>query len=108
MPLACCQVDECFAALNWEEERSVVPIVFLLRCNTAFYSYDLNFEHSPHAGLPDGIFTYQKYQYLYIFGGLGMEKNGLFMAIWYFCVHFGIFFPVLVCFTKKNLATICS
>jgi hypothetical protein len=36
-----------------------------------------------------------------------------FMAIWSilwpfgtFCSHFGIFFPALVCSTKKNLATL--
>jgi hypothetical protein len=29
----------------------------------------------------------------------------IFMAIWYNFPSFGIFFPVLVCYTKKNLAT---
>jgi hypothetical protein len=29
-----------------------------------------------------------------------------FMAIWYILWWFGIFFPVLVCYTKKNLATL--
>jgi hypothetical protein len=29
-----------------------------------------------------------------------------FMATWYFCVRFGILFPILVCCTEKNLATL--
>jgi hypothetical protein len=29
-----------------------------------------------------------------------------FMAIWYILWLFGIFFPVLVCWTNKNLATL--
>jgi hypothetical protein len=33
--------------------------------------------------------------------------HGVFlMAIWYICWPFGIFFPVLVCCNKKNLATL--
>jgi hypothetical protein len=42
-----------------------------------------------------------------------LRPFGLFSAIWYilwpfgiFCGHFGIFFPILVCCTKKNLATL--
>jgi hypothetical protein len=31
-----------------------------------------------------------------------------FMAIWYILWSFGIFFPVLVCCTKKNLATLVA
>jgi hypothetical protein len=30
------------------------------------------------------------------------------VAIWYILWLFGIFFPVLVCFNKKNLATLLS
>jgi hypothetical protein len=33
---------------------------------------------------------------------------GIFMVIWYIVLSFGIFFPVLVFFTKKNLATLIS
>jgi hypothetical protein len=31
-----------------------------------------------------------------------------FVAIWYILLVFGIFFPVLVCCTKKNLATLLT
>jgi hypothetical protein len=32
--------------------------------------------------------------------------NGIFLAIWYIEWSFGIYFPVLVCCTEKNLATL--
>jgi hypothetical protein len=70
------------------------------------------------SGLPDGS------SYLSLFGyileGLGMENVGTyivwtfgiffchlmnFMGIWYILRSFGVFFPVLVRCTKKNLAT---
>jgi hypothetical protein len=42
-----------------------------------------------YAGLPDGVFSYQKYQLGDILEGLGMENSGIFyehlqylMAIW--------------------------
>jgi hypothetical protein len=58
----------------------------------------------------------------YIFGGLGMECFGIFMAIsnilvpfgifgyfWYILWVFWYFFPALICCTKKHLATlICT
>jgi hypothetical protein len=49
------------------------------------------FSHLVHmyAGLPDGVFSYQKYQLGDILEGLGMENSGIFyehlqylMAIW--------------------------
>jgi hypothetical protein len=47
-----------------------------------------------------GIF----YDHLVYFAAIG---NILHMAIWYILWSFGIFFPVLVvCCTKKNLATL--
>jgi hypothetical protein len=73
-------------------------------------------------GLPNGVFSYRKSQFGYIFEGLGMETDAIFIDIanvftvtWYilwqfgiFCDHFGIFFHVLVCCTKKNLATLAE
>jgi hypothetical protein len=35
------------------------------------------------AGLPDGIFSYQKSQFLYILEGLGIERFGIFLAYLY-------------------------
>jgi hypothetical protein len=85
-------------------------------------------------GLPDGIFSNQNTKFGYILECLAMKDAGKFyghleyltviwyilwqfgisygnlvylMAIWYILWSFGIFFPVLVCFTKKNLATLC-
>jgi hypothetical protein len=71
--------------------------------------------------MPDGIFSYQKYQFLVHFGrpwNINFWYNslqfGMFMSIWYsllpfgiFCAYiFGIFDPVLVFCIKKNLATL--
>jgi hypothetical protein len=75
--------------------------------------------------LPDGIFSNQKFQFGLILEGLAMEDVGICMTIlsilrstyilWpfgTFCdnlVHFVIIwyiFPVLVCCTEKNLATL--
>jgi hypothetical protein len=60
-------------------------------------------------GLPDGLFSNQK-------NNLGKFCNGSywyvlwllvnFPAIWYIFPCFGTFLPVLVCCTKKNLATL--
>jgi hypothetical protein len=71
------------------------------------------------AGLPDVIFSNQKSQIGYILEGLGMENVCLFNAhlehfttIWHFLWPFGTFcgnlvlFPVLVCCTKNNMATL--
>jgi hypothetical protein len=82
--------------------------------------------------LPGAVFAYQKSQFGYIVAGLVIEYDGIFyghlvcfvviwyilwpfgmlcgqlvyfMAIWYVLWTFGIFLPVLVCCTKKNLAT---
>jgi hypothetical protein len=48
--------------------------------------------------LPDGIFTYQKYQFEYILEGLGIDDVGVSydhvvnaMAFWYILWSFGIF-----------------
>jgi hypothetical protein len=71
--------------------------------------------------LPDGFFSNQKSQFVKTLEGLAMEDVGIsyvhlvnFPAIWHIlwqfdiCVYprFGTFFPVLVCCTKKNLATL--
>jgi hypothetical protein len=65
------------------------------------------------AGLPDGIFSNQKYQFWQFFEGLAMEDvvtfNGqlvYFMAFWYILRLFTIYFPFLVCCAKKNLANL--
>jgi hypothetical protein len=68
------------------------------------------------AGLPDGLFYYQKSQFGYILEGLGMENVGIFydhleyiMAFWYNLWRFGavsshlVFFAVFGMFrTKKS------
>jgi hypothetical protein len=54
-------------------------------------------------GLPEGLFSNQKYQFWYILEGLGLKKLVYFlaiwyfstilvyvMAIWYFCGHVGV------------------
>jgi hypothetical protein len=55
-------------------------------------SHDLSFvkifdektkDFDSKSGLPDGIFSNQKFQFWYTFEGLGMEY---FMTIWYFGV----------------------
>jgi hypothetical protein len=85
------------------------------------------------AGLPDGIFSKQQSQFDKILEGLAMDDVGIlygylvyfvgifmyiclfgifygylvyFMVVWYILWLFGIFFSVLVCCTKKNLATL--
>jgi hypothetical protein len=40
--------------------------------------------------LPDGIFSYQKYQFGYIIDFLGMENVGYFSAVWNILGPFGI------------------
>jgi hypothetical protein len=54
--------------------------------------------------MPDGRFSYQKYQFGYILESLGMVNVGEFYGhleyfthFWYVSWSFGIFFPVLVC-----------
>jgi hypothetical protein len=71
-------------------------------------------------GLPDGIFFQTKNPnldkfcrvlqwkmlvYLWSFG-IFYSHMVYFMAIWYICGLFGIFFTVLVCSGKKSLATL--
>jgi hypothetical protein len=51
------------------------------------------------SGLPDGIYFKPKFQIWVHFGGSCNVK------FWCILWTFGIFFPVLVCCTKKNLAT---
>jgi hypothetical protein len=72
------------------------------------------------AGLPDGVFSNQKYRFGKIFEGIGVEKVDMFyghldyiMAIWYILWPFGNLVAILVHFTtfleycvKKNLATL--
>jgi hypothetical protein len=73
------------------------------------------------AGLPDGIFSNQKFQFEYILEGLEVEHVGLFYghleyikAVWYIVCPYGNlgavwfiwFSPVLVNCLKKNLATL--
>jgi hypothetical protein len=50
---------------------------------------------------------------MYIFEALGMENFGIFCghfgifrAIWCILCSFGIYFPILVYCTRKNLATV--
>jgi hypothetical protein len=52
------------------------------------------------AGLPDGLFSYQKLRFGYILEGFGMENVGIyyhhlvhFMTIWYSLWSHGIFIP---------------
>jgi hypothetical protein len=73
-------------------------------------------------GLPDGLFSNQKSQFLVNFGGSSNGKSwyilrpfGLFyshlkyfMASWYILWSLGIFLPVLVFCTKKNLGTLLT
>jgi hypothetical protein len=56
-------------------------------------------------GLPDGLFSYQKAKFGYIFEGLGMEKAIwyiMYVSVWYIFNRFGILYqeksgnPVLV------------
>jgi uncharacterized membrane protein len=58
------------------------------------------------AGLPDGIFAYQKFQFGYILEGLGMEIVGIFYgnstAIWFILWSFGIALPVLVFYVYQE------
>jgi hypothetical protein len=71
------------------------------------------------SGLPDGIIFKQKSKFGYILEGLAVDDVGIFYghldftAIWYIFLAmweiswlFGIFSPVLVRCTKKNLATL--
>jgi hypothetical protein len=77
------------------------------------------FFSGPQAGLPDGIFSKQKSQFGKIFYSLTLDDVGIFYrhsvyftGNWYSLCPFGIFcghlvfFPVLVCCTKKNLAAL--
>jgi hypothetical protein len=70
-------------------------------------------------GLPDGIFSNQKFRFGSILEGLAMEDVDMlfghlvyFTAIWYIVWPFDIwyeylvFFPILVCWTMNNLATL--
>jgi hypothetical protein len=61
----------------------------------------------PHllAGLPDGVFSNQKFQFRSILEGLRMENAGIFyghlvcfIVIWYILWLFGIFYGHLVMF----------
>jgi hypothetical protein len=54
-------------------------------------------------GLPDGLFSYQKSQFRFIFEGAEMENLGIFFghfwyfkAIWVFLMPFGVFCDYLV------------
>jgi hypothetical protein len=68
-------------------------------------------------GLPDGIFSNQKFQFRKNLEGLARE-NVVTLVVYLtatlsilrpfgiFCGHFDIFSPVLVCCTKENLAAL--
>jgi hypothetical protein len=69
----------------------------------------------PAPELPDGLFSYQKSKFGYIYEGLGMENNGIFYdhfvyitAIWYILWQFAIVcshlenFPILVCLDQEK------
>jgi hypothetical protein len=68
------------------------------------------------SGLPDGIFLNQirvNFRGSGILEGLEMDYVGIvcghlvyFAAIWYVLWSLGMFFPVLVCCNKENLATL--
>jgi hypothetical protein len=65
------------------------------------------------AGLPDGIFSNQNPQFLYILYGLGKGNDENFCGhsdfLWplgIFCVHLVYFVAILACCTMKNLATL--
>jgi hypothetical protein len=65
-------------------------------------------------GFRDGIFSLPKFWFGFILVGLGMENVGRFyvhseylMAVCYILWSQGIFYPVLVCCTKKNLPFLC-
>jgi hypothetical protein len=72
------------------------------------------------AGLPDGLFSNQKSQFGEILEGLAIGNLGLFYdrlvylkaignILWpfgIFCGHFVYFPPILVFYTKQNLATL--
>jgi hypothetical protein len=92
---------------NSRKERFHIGGQFFL----TFFSAESDFLRN--SGLPDGYITKPKIPILVNFGGLSMENDGLFYghlvdftAIWYFLLSFGTFFHVLVCCTKKNLATL--
>jgi hypothetical protein len=51
-----------------------------------------------------GIFSYQQYQFLYIFEGLGMENYGIITPAYFILWSFGKFFPFWYVVPKKNLA----
>jgi hypothetical protein len=62
------------------------------------------------AGLPDGLFSYQKSKFGNILEGLGMEKIGVFYdhleyftAIWYNLLPFGIICGRLVYFSHFSM-----
>jgi hypothetical protein len=52
------------------------------------------------AGLPDGIFEYQKYQFGYFLEGLGMDIVGIFCAHLKYLQLFGLFCAHLVYFSS--------
>jgi hypothetical protein len=74
------------------------------------------------SGLPDGLFPNPKYPYGYILEALESKMLVIFVALWnvleplvmfngqvgIFCGRFGNILPVLVCCTKKNLATLVA
>jgi hypothetical protein len=66
-------------------------------------------------GLPDGLVSNQKSKFGQILEGPRLENDdifyghlGYFMTIRDFCFHLVHFFPVLVSYTKKNLATLIA
>jgi hypothetical protein len=85
-----------------------------------FYKF---FVEKLFTGLPDGIFSYDASQFGYILEGLRMENVDIFrnnfrqfgvfyinlvhfISFWCILRSFDIFLPVLLCCSKKNLATL--
>jgi hypothetical protein len=65
-------------------------------------------EFSSGTGLPDGLFSHQKYQILVYFASLAMKKLIYFMTIWYLFRYFFIaicviFVAILVNFSHFGL-----
>jgi hypothetical protein len=54
-------------------------------------------------GLPDGIFAYQKCQFGLFMRGLKCNMLVYFMAVWYIVCPFGIFYVLLVFFSRLGM-----
>jgi hypothetical protein len=107
---------------TWKVKPFYIKIV-CFRSRLAFVLSEVQFGNSSlkrtASELPDGIFSNQKSNFWSILEGLAMEDVGIFgpfclfygqmihfMSIWYILWSFWYIFPVLVCCTEKNLATL--